>query len=246
MANQQHLGSRWKEIQSYADGLHHEIVNRKYELWAGSPPKNQVELLRPGVALRILGYSIETSDFLGVIPGSKTEVAGLIETDSRVVRVSRRFDPTISHFTAAHELGHAVLEHKLEVMHRDRPLQGSDFQRDWYEREADWFATCFVMPRDLVRSRFFQRFGTTCFELNDDTAFALAMTSSAKILRGVRNTRDLSRKLVEATSYNRKQFVSLAREFGVSTTAMAIRIEELGLIEELTRGHLPPPFLIAS
>lgn len=147
-----------------------------------------------------------------------------------------RFRESYRLFTAAHELGHAILHPEVAVLHRDRSLGGSDQHRDWREREADWFATSFLMPAKLVRDRFLQAFGTSHFELTDDTAFALSATSVEKIFRVISRTRDLSYKLAETNHYGDKQFMPMNLMFGVSSTAMAIRLEQLGLVAPLDRG----------
>lgn len=248
MAKESNLGSRWLEIRSYADGIHCEIVENCRALWNGSPPDDDVKLLEPGIGLQILGYSIETDEYLGdlVRQGRRYEVAGLIDTRQRCVKISARFSPQECRFTAAHELGHAALGHKLEVMHRDRPVTGSDCVGDWREREANWFATCFLMPRDLVKARFRDRFATERFELSEASAIAMTGSSLDKVQRIFRDPQDLPRWLAEATHYNGKNFNSLASTFGVSTTAMAIRLEELDLVAPFDSGRNPPKFLLAS
>lgn len=234
---QKDLGPRWREIESSARSLQYELWNRRTELWGSSLPSDEVCLLEPGVGLELMGFKVESSDFLGELNhnGQRTEVAGFFDPSSKLVQVSRRFPQAVQLFTAAHELGHAVLHPQAHGLHRDRALSGSDQQRDWREREADWFATCFLMPAKLVRSRFVEAFGTDRFELTDDTAFALCAASVEQMLRTYKSPRDLSRRLADAIDYGGRRIAPLTSMFGVSTTAMAIRLEELGLVASF--GH---------
>lgn len=243
---QDDLGSRWRQIEKFACELHAEIWERRYELWGGSPPDDEVRLLEPGVAFGLLGYEAQSSECLGqfLFEGHLTEVAGLIDSREKVVHISRRFPSAFQLFTAAHELGHAKLHPEIATLHRDRSLSGSEQHRDWREREADWFATCFLMPARLVRDRFHQAFGTDNFKLTNDTAFALSATSVEKVLRVVRRLRDLSYKLAETNLYGGKQLVPMNLMFGVSKTAMAIRLEQLGLVAPIDCGWRAPEYLL--
>lgn len=176
----------------------------------------------------------------------QTEVAGLIDTNNKIVRISRRFPRNVQLFTAAHELAHAVLHPDAVTLHRDRPLAGSDQQRDWREREADWFATCFLMPGKLVRARFAQAFGAERFDLTDDTAFSLCSTSFERLLHACKTQRGLSRRLAEANSYGGREIEPLASMFSVSTTAMAIRLEQLCLVAPMPQRSRAPAYLLPA
>lgn len=55
-----------------------------------------------------------------------------------------------------HMIGYALL-HREARMHRDKAIDGSDQQagpRDRIEYEADKFASVFLMPEKLLRTRF--------------------------------------------------------------------------------------------
>ena len=64
-----------------------------------------------------------------------------------LVAVSNKFSKEVQNFTAAHELGHAIL-HEQAILHRDIPVDsiGKRVVRDRVEIEADTFATYFLMP----------------------------------------------------------------------------------------------------
>ena len=66
--------------------------------------------------------------------------------------------------------------------------------------------------------------------LNEETAFALRAESLHSLDAARRTTRDLSRVLASAEQFDGRHFASLARQFCVSIEAMAIRLEELGLV----------------
>src|SRR5690606_37085640 len=98
---------------------------------------------------------------------------GLIDKQSRQVLLSSGLPPTVRNFTAAHELGHALM-HEFEGMHRDKPLDGSSTNNNPQEGEAERFAAYFLMPEKLLRKAFEQSFGMAPFLLNDETRFALS------------------------------------------------------------------------
>jgi len=73
--------------------------------------------------LEVIGYSVTVADGLGQHSNGTElfEIAGMIEkTPTPRVQLSHRFSRDIRTFTAAHELGHAIL-HAGESLHRDRP-----------------------------------------------------------------------------------------------------------------------------
>jgi Zn-dependent peptidase ImmA (M78 family) len=164
------------------------------------------------------------------IDGVDVEVAGLIDRSSKLVNISQMFPPNVQSFTMAHELGHAVLHSAGAGIHRDRPFSGEKISRNPTEYEADKFATYFRMPANLVKSRFAKCFCTTKFLLNEDAAFALN-TSLSQAKAKCPSKRHLARLLAGTEFYNQNHFESLSSQFNVSIEAMAIRLEELDLID---------------
>ncbi len=219
-------------IEKLASDLHARLWRERESLFGDIPPSDPIELLDPALALHLVGYDFSVDEGLGKYRGNGgyVEVAGLIDRHSKTVRVSRRFPTNVRTFTAAHELGHAVLHATGGGIHRDRPLDGNKFSRDPVELEADTFATFFLMPGRLVRTRFAGLFGTDFFELIDHTAFALSSSSVEEIRSECPTLRHLSRMLASAEHFNGRHFVSLADQFRVSIEAMAIRLEELKLV----------------
>ena len=220
------------EIEAAATALQRRLWRERDQLWNGTPPNNPIEVLDIRKALGLKGYELVFEDGLGHDPRSHIEVAGLIDRDAKVVKASLQFaDPSYQRFTLAHELGHAILHPDGGGIHRDRPLDGVTRAREPGEWEADRFATYFLMPGKLLRECFRQRFGTDCFVLTDDTAFALSRTTSDAVREKSPTQRHLARTLAATETYNARAFKSLAAQFGVSVGAMAIRLEELGLLE---------------
>jgi len=220
-------------IDEAAHQVHQDIWWRKQQLWSGNPPKDPVALLDPGVILADLGYSIQTVECIGqhFVRGVKAEVAGIIDYVEKKVEISRRFPVQVQRFTLAHELGHAMCHPGSQELHRDVPLGRSDIARDWREIEADRFASTLLMPSRLLLERFHQWYPVTKVRLTEDVAFALCRTSSDKVREKCRNLRGLSLLVARSGYFDGRYFSSLAEQFMVSDTAMAIRLEQLGLVE---------------
>jgi Zn-dependent peptidase ImmA (M78 family) len=191
-----------------------------------------VLLLDPEEALAQLGFRCVLEEGLGSFlgKGKSIEVAGLIDQPARTVRLSRQFSRDKRLYTAAHELGHAVLHSSTLVVHRDRPLDGTRVSRDPLEREADHFAAAFLMPARLVKSRFKRSFGLESFSLTDDVAFAIGGLSIEEFRRLYPTRHHVARLLASAILFDGRRLPSLASQFRVSIGAMAIRLEELKLV----------------
>lgn len=227
-------GIAW--IEQAARKLQRDIWRRRHDLWPDGVPADPVALLDPAIALRLIGFDYELADTLGQYANESGtfEVAGIIDRASKRVRNSRQLPFETRAFTAAHELGHALL-HAGMRMHRDRPLDGSQqdrTRRDRTEYEADKFASLFLMPEKLLRTRFRQLFLCEKFIIDEATAFAIDPSDKHDLLSGKKTLRERARILASATSYNGRHFPSLAEQFNVSVGAMAIRLEELDLLDE--------------
>lgn len=219
------------EIEQKARNLHKRMWQNRNQIWSKTVPSNPIDMLDPVVALEFCGYRCDLVETLGQFQsdGKLIEVAGIIDKPSAKVRISRQFSQSICNFTAAHELGHALL-HQTSGLHRDRPLDGTIISRDAIEMEADKFATFFLMPRKLVKTTFEKLFITDKFSLNEETAFALGLGGFMELNEKVKNLRQLSRMLASVEYYNGRHFISLANQFRVSVETMSIRLEELELL----------------
>lgn len=230
---QSRSGERW--IEAAVRNLQKRIWRRRYELWPDGVPDDPVELLDPAVALNLAGFKYEMVETLGQFSNyaGTFEVAGIINRSTKSVGISRQLPFNTRRFTTAHELAHAVL-HEDVHMHRDRPLDGSAQVRgvrDRVEKEADKFASLFLMPENLLRKRFRQFFLCDKFALNEDTIFALDPAGSMRLQDRNKTLRELTRIIANTDSYNGVRFQPLADQFYVSVEAMAIRLEELVLVE---------------
>lgn len=220
-----------KLIATEVRNLHARMWRERSAIWGSSPPGDPVTMLDPVVALRLIGFDFELEEGLGQMPGKNgpIEVAGLIDTNTKLVRVGRQFSVAERTFTAAHELGHAILHPTLGALHRDRVLDGSPIAADRVEIQANKFATLFLMPEKLVRARFREMFQADSFVPSEETSFALSSCSLSDFFRSCSSRRSLARLLAGAERYNGRHFVPLHQQFRVSREAMAIRLEELQL-----------------
>lgn len=223
-----------EQIELLAIDLQRLIWKNRDLVWKNSPPQNPLKMLDASKALRCFGFAVTRPVTLGSFSdrGMEYEVAGQIDQRNRVVSVSKQFPNDIRKFTEAHELGHCLL-HTQEILHRDRPLDGSAGRlvENVVERQANKFAVYFLMPRKLVLQKFQQIFGTSSFRINHETALALNMKSADEFYAITRSLRGLSRLLSNVTRYRSRQVHSLTELFGVSSEAMAIRLEELGIVK---------------
>jgi len=224
-----------EQIEKKARALQIELWQHRHDIWRENSPVDPMHVLDAAKALDLLGFRVRYQDGgLGQFQQGRKriDVAGLIDPASKTVEISTLASPTERVFTLAHELGHVMLGSVGAGVHRDRALSGSAIARDPIERAADKFAAYFLMPRKLVYGIFSEYFLTGCFTLTDETAFALRTTTLDVVKKDLPTLRDLSLWLASTERYNSRGFRSLAERFNVSVGAMAIRLEELGLVRE--------------
>lgn len=222
------------EIQQIVRNLHKSLWNNKSHLWDGDIPNDPIKFLDPSLVLPFCGYSLEYLEGLpqDMKDGNLGEVAGLLDTTNKAVYISRQFKQEQQIFTAIHELGHGLLHREsIGPQHRDRPLDGTIISRDHIEREADKFAALFLMPEKLVKTHFSARFQTNQFKASEETAFGLGFLNKEELTKKVRSKKELARLLASNVQYHSRTFESLASQFRVSVGAMAIRLEELELVD---------------
>lgn len=224
----------FEDIEKIARSLQTAIWINRDRLLRHVQSEDPITALDPAVAFEAIGFNFEVSDTLGQFMSSQgmVDCAGFIEKSRMYAGVSSQFPLPVRNFTAAHELGHALL-HDASGMHRDRALDGASVSgaRDRVEVEADKFATYFLMPEKLVRAEFRKRFRAETFTITDDSSFALISGSQDTLRVECKDLRSLARKLSEADHYSGQFFEPLSKRFGVSTSAMAIRLEELKLLQ---------------
>lgn len=224
----------FEKIQETAIALQKSLWVNRDKIWGDGVLSDPIDALDPSVVFQLMGYDFESDKPLGemITPDGPTEVAGFIDESKRFAGVSSQIPHAMRQFTAAHELGHALF-HRAVGLHRDRGLDGSPVAgpRNRIELEADKFAALFLMPDKMLRAEFEATFGKRSFTISDDTAFFLVMDSAESLRQTAKNLRGLSRILAATERYGERHFQSLADRFRVSTEAMAIRLEELGLLQ---------------
>lgn len=103
--------------------------------------------------------------------------------------------------------------------------------RNRIEIEADKFATFFLMPKKEIERVFEKIFKTKKFKIDQDSAFALGFESEEALKKKCKTLRELTRLLAQQTLFYSNPFMSLVERFKVSVETMAIRLEELELVE---------------
>lgn len=223
------------DIENYATQLQLLAWKHRSTIWKKDTPDKPLEVIDAEILFRkVLGYGFFRLGGLGIQHGenSITEIAGVIDQQKRIVKISSEFSPQIEAFTVAHELGHAIL-HKQTILHRDIPFDGTGgvVGRNTEERQADKFASFFLMPSKPLRKIFEEYFSTSKFVINQDTAFQLIQDNPSKLRAISGDLRGLTRIIAKSESYANKSFRSIADVFKVSVETMAIRLEELELVE---------------
>lgn len=221
------------QIEEVAKQIQNVLWEYRGKFWEKKIPERHLDVLRPEIALeKLLDYKFGYAKLGRHITDSDeaVEVAGQIDKKNKVVLVSQEFPEDVQNFTIAHELGHALL-HKGLVLHRDRGLDGSTSNRDFREIQADKFATYFLMPTKQVKIIFQELFIAEKFAITNNTVFALGEGRVSDFQKRVKNRRGLARYLAQAEYFQGKSFRSISEIFKVSVGAMAIRLEELDLIE---------------
>lgn len=196
-----------------------------------------IQVAEPEIAARFLGLDFAYADRLGRWGRGDAdfEIAGLLDQQRSLIRVSTNFPYEVRRFTAAHELGHVVLGHRGKVIHRDRPVFGvRPDHKDPDEQEADYFAACFLAPSSLVNQEYQDRFGIgPPLPLNDAIAFNLCGESAHALMRAGPGSMAFAAAVASAHQFNGRRFYgSLAEHFNISVSAMAIRLRELHLVED--------------
>ncbi|MCI3937077.1 ImmA/IrrE family metallo-endopeptidase [Chryseobacterium aahli] len=129
-----------------------DIVNSvltKYQKRGGSYKLFDDIMLEEGIVFREINSL--NSDFVGALTKGNNGQKSYIFINGNIENAGRR------HFTIAHELGHYFLSHQLKdnsifCSNTDIAEEGS--QIDPIEREANYFASCFLMPEEKVKSAF--------------------------------------------------------------------------------------------
>ncbi len=221
-------------IESKARELQKLIFDSRDTLFPGYKG-NLHSLIEPRFLAQLLNVSYheiqDLSSQVSSFRDPKQKVAGLVDRKRNLIYVGTEFPKEVQRFTAFHEMGHWILHPNLE-MHRDMPLKGiPKTTRPIVEREADYFAASFLMPRKLLRKEFVFRFGSDELIFHNTNAHQLCPEQAYSLLNAPEKSLDRELAVARCRSFGNKYFPSLADRFTVSDTAMAIRLKELRLIQ---------------
>jgi IrrE N-terminal-like domain len=171
---------------------------------------------------------------MGMSPNSGSQIAGVLDRRLERIVAAAKFPWECRRFTMLHELGHYFLHPDL-VYHRDIPLVGSERsevrRRSRVEIEADIFAAEVLMPRRLLADLFMARYRRTISpdEVDEDLTFRLSMGANRRISidEFIHSTRRGRSRIIAKDNHAGPSFVEM---FLASREAVAIRLEELGLV----------------
>lgn len=227
------------------------LWQQRSKLGLPSSARDFLHSLPDGLAKSDLGVEVHYVPEIpsgGTAPEGRFETAGFIDRRTRHIVIASKFEREQQRFTLAHEVGHWLL-HTGMVYHRDRPLSDAAMtsRRPLVEMEADLFAAELLMPRKFLLKCFVNRFGSKSALIDSNEALqALADAVNARagldIVPRVGERRisaeqlsalrplDRARVVARASVFGSVSFQSLASQFEVSATAMAIQLLDAGLV----------------
>jgi len=178
-------------------------------------------------------------------PGVDPDILGAIFFDQRRIVIDESLDPDANpskegryRYTAAHEVGHWRLHRGLfgkdpaqtsllDIAGPPSVICRSSEAKARIELQADLYASCLLMPRDLVHAEWTQRLGRTKpLLLSDLRPNGSVMLHAERFVyeQGQGEAGAVDNALFEEVAE------PFARRFGVSRIAMRIRLEKLGLL----------------
>jgi Zn-dependent peptidase ImmA (M78 family) len=179
--------------------------------------------------------------------GLDPDIFGAIWLESGEIVLDESLDPEERpsmegryRFTLAHEGGgHWRLHRSLVRPDRDQQALFADAPKptvicrssqakDRVEWQADFYASCLLMPRRLVHVEWQERLGRTKPLLLSDLRPNGSVSPRAERLRQQPNKTEFDQAVDDALFENIA--APIARRFGVSRAAMRIRLEKLGLL----------------
>ena len=214
-----------QQIEKIADGVIHQYKN------AVVPERHLCYNVDPTELASLLGFTVDyqylTRDgsilgetaadrmWITVYGSDKAEM--LYELDDRTLLIEKRLllsprNVGCRNFTIAHELAHQIINRSFPEYYGVECRVFCDYRRsaeprrkvaDWREWQADALAAALLLPLDAVR----------------DAMFMYGLGEKMKVL---------SRKY---SQYKYERFCEMADFLQVSRTALAYRMEQLGLLE---------------
>lgn len=223
-----------QDIELAAREIQRDIWRKRLILIPGQSLSAR-DVVDPSIAAYYLGLDYQEYPDLGNFGyrGERFAIAGLIDRNEKKIAVATRFPLGTVRFTAAHEIGHWLLHPGESILHRDRPITGISFERrPEIEREADYFAACFLVPKKQLINSLQQLFQCELpIRIDESAAFQLSPHDPDLLLRLDVDAMQNAIAVATARAFGNRRFDSLAQQYGVSVSTMAIRLNELGLIE---------------
>jgi Zn-dependent peptidase ImmA (M78 family) len=190
----------------------------------------------------VMNWELESVADIGY-DSTGQRLRGHCDYENRHIRIAfQDITPDEETFTIAHEIGHAILHsnaHRVQrgsARKRTTPriasITSTNEERKM-EKDANIFAAELLMPEKAVRGYFFRVFGRK--------EMWLGSTRAQQIMKGFRKKPQKSPFTLQSTKdiapyfadYKKTEADPSMREFfGVSRTAMSIRLLELNLIYE--------------
>jgi Zn-dependent peptidase ImmA (M78 family) len=223
------MSSNFPAIELEARSLLGDIERNAKRLWPNTQPR-RLHMCDPEAACRLLGLRYLPDSHLGSYGGTAT--AGMLDRRNMAVLLasSTRYGFEAQRFTAAHEVGHYLL-HPGEILFRDRSLSDHGKGVQPIEREADYFAACFLMPPKLLRQAFQAMFQVRPPLTNTSAVcYNLSAANVAYLESLPPRSMDFALAVARTPGFNGQRFVPLNRLFNVSASAMALRLLELELV----------------
>ncbi len=173
------------------------------------------------------------------------DILGAIWIDKEIVLIDRSLDPNVNpsmlgryRFSVAHEIGHWRLHRSyvakdtnqtslFEAPSQPTVICRSGQLRERIERQADFYSSCLLMPRRRVHETWKECLGRTRPLLLSDLRPNGQVMMRAQTLiyeKGRGEAAALDDALLDTVAK------PIARRFGVSPSAMRIRLENLGLL----------------
>lgn len=143
-------------------------------------------------------------DFLGALVKTNSNQNCII-INKNIDNVGRK------HFTIAHELGHYFLNHQLNnafLFCTKSDVLEDGYQSDPIEREANYFASCFLMPEAKIKPAFSRLLENRSRKRYKD--FLLINKSTYNIWKPIRD--------------------ELIKRYGVSEAALRYRLQQLKVV----------------
>jgi len=222
-----------EQVKRRATELLRSLWRQRSQIW--SAPRTVDQLLpipTDVIARHLLQITIEEPETILVHSSSDFQTAGYMDRSERRIVVAQNFRPEWRRFTMAHEIAHWVL-HPAITLHRDRPLTGGERAnrgRPIEEQEADLFAAELLMPAKVLKEKFEKAFGLR-LDLTDPVTMSRLSIGVGRPIQEYEFASSLRfRSLIVAGAKPFRCSASLAATFGVSPTAMAIQLEDLGLV----------------